>query len=112
MIFVHSQQLMMGRLHQTYGDIIILYSNNIFSCQHQHLEEKKKEYKTKTIYVSRFKNCTARQCLPLGRKFMKCSIINPALSLFMKHLVIDQHQRAPNFSAFYWSSHGSLVSIG
>ena len=45
-------------------------------------------------------------------KLMECSIINPALSLLMKHLVIDQRQKAPNFSAFHWSLHGSLVSIG
>ena len=43
---------------------------------------------------------------------MECSINNPALSLFMKHLVIGQRQKAPNFSAFHWSPHGSLVSIG
>ena len=30
----------------------------------------------------------------------------------MRHLVIGQHQKAPNFSAFHWSPHGSLVSIG
>ena len=45
-------------------------------------------------------------------KFMECSIINPALSLVMKHLVIGQRQKAPNFSAFHWSPHGSLVSTG
>ena len=41
-------------------------------------------------------------------------LINPALSLLMKHLhvVICQRQKAPNFSAFHWSPHGSLVSIG
>ena len=39
-------------------------------------------------------------------------LINPALSLLMKHLVIGQRQRAPNFSAFHWSTHGSLVSFG
>ena len=43
---------------------------------------------------------------------MECSIINLALSLLMKHLVIGQRQQAPNFSAFHWSPHGSLVSIG
>ena len=43
---------------------------------------------------------------------MVCPIINPALSLLIKHLVIGQRQMAPNFSAFYWSPHGSLVSIG
>ena len=43
---------------------------------------------------------------------MELSIISPALSLLMKHLVIGQRQKAPNFSAFHWSSHGSLVSIG
>ena len=54
----------------------------------------------------------ARQCSPLRRKFMRCSINSPALLLLMKHLVIGQHQKAPNFSAFHWSPHGSLVSIG
>ena len=43
---------------------------------------------------------------------MECTIINPSLSLLMKHLVIGQRQKAPNFSAFHWSPHGSLVSIG
>ena len=43
---------------------------------------------------------------------MECSIINPALSLLMKHLIIGQCQNAHNFSAFYRSPHGSLVSIG
>ena len=43
---------------------------------------------------------------------MECSIIKPALTLLMKHLVIGQRQEAPNFSAFHWSPHGSLVSIG
>ena len=56
--------------------------------------------------------CTARQCSPLRRKFMECSTINPALSLLMKHLVIGQRQRAPNFSDCHWSPHGSLVSMG
>ena len=43
---------------------------------------------------------------------MECFIINPVLSLLMKHLVIGQRQKAHNFSAFHWSQHGSLVSIG
>ena len=43
---------------------------------------------------------------------MESSIINRALSLLMKHLVIGQRQKAPKFSAFHWSPHGSLVSIG
>ena len=43
---------------------------------------------------------------------MECYIINPALSLLMKHLVIGQRQKVPNFSAFHWSPLGSLVSIG
>ena len=57
-------------------------------------------------------NCTARQCSPLRRKFMECSIISPALSLLKKHLVIGQRLKTPNFSAFHWSPRGSLVSIG
>ena len=40
---------------------------------------------------------------------MECSIINPALELLMKYLVIGQCQKAHNFSAFHWSPHGSLV---
>ena len=43
---------------------------------------------------------------------MECSINNPALSLLMRHLVIDQRYKAPNFSAFHWAPHGGLVSIG
>ena len=43
---------------------------------------------------------------------MACSIIRPALLIFMKDLVIGQRQKAPNFPAFHWSPHGSLVSIG
>ena len=54
----------------------------------------------------------ARQCSPLKQTFMECSIINLALSVLIKHLQIGQRQKAPNFSAFYWSPHGSLVSIG
>ena len=59
-----------------------------------------------------FRYCTVRQCSPLRQKLMECSIINPAVSLLMNHLVIDQRQKAPNFSAFYWSPNGSLVSNG
>ena len=40
---------------------------------------------------------------------MEWSIINPALSLKMKHLVIGQRQKASNFSAFHSSPHDSLV---
>ena len=43
---------------------------------------------------------------------MECSINSPALSLFMKHLVIGYRLKTPNFSAFHWSPCGSLVSIG
>ena len=43
---------------------------------------------------------------------MECSIICPALSFLLKHLVIGQHQKAPNFLAFHRPTHGSLVSIG
>ena len=45
-------------------------------------------------------------------KINVCSKISPALSHLMKHLVIGQRQKAPNFSAFHWSLHGSLISIG
>ena len=43
---------------------------------------------------------------------MECYIIKPAQSLLMKHLVIGQHKKAPDFSAFHWSPRGNLVSIG
>ena len=39
-------------------------------------------------------------------------LCNPDLSLLMKHLVIGQRQKAPNFSVFHWSPHGILVFIG
>ena len=39
-------------------------------------------------------------------------IINPGLSLLMKHLVIGQNQKALDFSAFHWPPQGSLVFIG
>ena len=34
------------------------------------------------------------------------------ISLLMKHLVVGQRLKTPNFSAFHWSPRGSLVSIG
>ena len=43
---------------------------------------------------------------------MECSIKYPALSLLKKHLEIGQRLKVPNFSAFHWSPHGSLVCIG
>ena len=30
----------------------------------------------------------------------------------MRHLVIGQRQQAPNFSAFHWSQHSCLITIG
>ena len=43
---------------------------------------------------------------------MEYSISSPILSLLMKHLVIGQRRKTPNFSAFHWSPRGSLISIG
>ena len=43
---------------------------------------------------------------------MKCFVNSLGLSLLMKHLVIGQRLKSPNFSAFHWSLRGSLVSIG
>ena len=37
---------------------------------------------------------------------------SPALSPLMKHLVIGQRLKTPNFSAFHWSPRDSLVSTG
>ena len=45
-------------------------------------------------------------------KIYGVSINSPALSLLMKHLIIGQRLKTPNFSAFRWSPRGSLVSIG
>ena len=58
--------------------------------------------------------CNSIACQCFWQKFMESSIMNPALSLLMKHLVIGQRQKPPNpnFLAFHWSPHGSLVSIG
>ena len=39
-------------------------------------------------------------------------INSSALLLLMKHPVIGQHLKTPDFSAFHWSPRGSLVSIG
>ena len=58
------------------------------------------------------KDCMAHQCSLLRWKLTECSLINPALLFLVKHLVIGQCQKAPNFSAFHWSAHGSLASIG
>ena len=41
---------------------------------------------------------------------MEPSIINPAVTLLMKHLVIGQPQKAPNFSAFHLSPYGSTIT--
>ena len=35
-----------------------------------------------------------------------------SIAFLVKHLVIVQRQKATNISAFHWSPHGSLVSIG
>ena len=62
--------------------------------------------------IGKLCNCTARHCSPSRQKFMECSIISPALSLMTKHLVVGQCQKAPHYSAFHWSPHGSVVSHG
>ena len=50
--------------------------------------------------------------LAVKAKIYGVSINNLVLSLMMKHLVIGQRLKTPNFSAFHWSPCGSLVSIG
>ena len=50
--------------------------------------------------------------LPDKAKFVVCSIISPALSFWMKHLVIGQLQKPATFSAFCWSTSRSQVFIG
>ena len=51
-------------------------------------------------------NCTARDSCLIRQN------LQSALSLLMRHLVIGQRQKAPNFSAFHWSPHGCLITIG
>ena len=74
--------------------------------------------------------CTARQCSPLRRKFMECSIIMHGPSMFAvkakiygvlykqsSSIAFDETYsywsapKTPNVSAFHWSPCGSLVSI-
>ena len=43
---------------------------------------------------------------------MEYTIINQALSLLVKHLVIGERLKTPDLSAFHWSPRGWLVSIG
>ena len=50
--------------------------------------------------------------LPDKAKFVVCSIITLALSLWMKHLVIGQLQKPAKFSAFHWSTSRSQAFIG
>ena len=50
--------------------------------------------------------------LPDKAKFVLCSIISPALSFWMKHLVIVQLQKRAEFSAFHWSTSRSQAFIG
>ena len=58
--------------------------------------------------IARHHYSTALQCSPVRRTFMECSIFK---SVLLKHLVVGKRQQAPDFSAFHWSRHGSLVSI-
>ena len=50
--------------------------------------------------------------LPDKANFTVCSMIKLATIALMRHLVIGQRQKAPNFSAFHWSPHGCLITIG
>ena len=50
--------------------------------------------------------------LPDKAKFVVCSIINLALSFWMKHLVIGQLQKPAKFSAFHWSTSQNQAFIG
>ena len=49
---------------------------------------------------------------PDKAKFVVCSIINLALSFWMKHLVIGQLQKPAKFSAFHWATSRSQAFIG
>ena len=56
----------------------------------------------------------------LGLKLHSPSVLAVKAKIYGVHysqsssiaFVIAQRQKAPNFSAFHWSPHGSLVSIG
>ena len=43
---------------------------------------------------------------------MEYTIINQALSLLVKHLVIGERLKTSDLSAFHWSPRGWLVFIG
>ena len=48
--------------------------------------------------------------LPDKAKFVECSIINPALLLLMKHLIISQLNEYQFFSAFSWPESATHLS--
>ena len=50
--------------------------------------------------------------LPDKAKFTACSIIKLATIAFDETSSYWLAQKAPNFSAFHWSSHGCLITIG
>ena len=56
--------------------------------------------------------CTARDCCLLKQNLHCALLLSSLLPLLMRHLVIGQRQKAPNFSAFNWSPHGCLITIG
>ena len=58
-------------------------------------------------------NCTAHDCcLILKEKFTVCSIIKLATIAFDEASSYWSAQNAPNLSAFHWSPHGCLITIG
>ena len=50
--------------------------------------------------------------LPDMAKFTLCSIIKPATIAFDETSSYWSAPKAPNFSAFHWSPHGCLITIG
>ena len=59
-------------------------------------------------YHTSVRNCMARQCSPLRRKFMECYIIKPAQSLLMKHLVIG-HAKTLLISRLFIGHHAVIL---
>ena len=100
------------------ASILKMMNNNILTTETpfdssrgvEDVEYFQRDIITGLLFCCRY--CTARQCSPLRRKFLECSINSPAVSLLIKHLVIGQRLKTPNFSAFHWSPHACLVSIG
>ena len=79
-----------------------------------HKRDMKSLAKTKyTNHRRRIKDCTARDCCLIRQNFTVCSIIKLATIAFDETSSYwPAQKKTPNFSAFHWSPHGCLITIG